>query len=372
MKTIGILGGGQLAKMTALEAQRMGVRVRVLDHTPGCPASAVAEQQLGRVDSEKDVLSFARGCDVLTVDVENVSAQGLKRLSSSLKVVPNPEAIETIQDKFVQKTVLKEAGIPMPSFWEVRSDEDLRDRLPLVQKSRKGGYDGRGVAVMREVSDLERAIKGPSYAEEFVEIDKELAVIVVRDEGGSCAVYPVVEMTFDERFKLMSTLVAPARVSRDIASEAEEIAKRSVEALKGVGVFGVELFLDRRGRVLLNELAPRPHNSGHYTIEACLSSQFEQLVRVCCGWPLGSTRMTSLAATWNLVSEPGHYGKPLFVGLEEVLSMEGVYVHIYGKKEVFPFRKMGHVTVLADSYEELDQKLNRVKETLKVKGSVNR
>ncbi|NJE25943.1 5-(carboxyamino)imidazole ribonucleotide synthase [Thermococcus sp. MV5] len=366
--TIGILGGGQLAKMSAQEAKKLGFNVIVLDPTPSCPASMVAEQIVGRFDDADRIFELAERSDVLTYDIESVNVEALKQLVKEKPVIPSPKVLEIIQDKLIQKKVLKKAGVPVPWFKEIKSLDELENLVPVVQKARKGGYDGRGVVVLRSKEDFPKILKVPSYVEELVEIEKELAVIVVRDEDGNMEVYPVVEMIFNSRGNLLDMLLAPARIDVGISEEVQEIALKAVKALGGVGVFGVELFLAKDGRVLVNEIAPRPHNSGHYTIEACATSQFEQHIRVLTGLPLGSAELLTPAVMINLLGEEGYYGKPIYEGLKKGLEIPGVYVHIYGKRETFPFRKMGHVTIIDRSLDRAIEKARRLKSILKVRG----
>lgn len=367
---IGILGGGQLAKMSAQEARRMGFEVVVLDPTPGCPASMVAEQIVGSFQDEEKIIELAERADVVTYDIESVNVEALKKVAKEKLVIPEPHVLEVICDKYVQKKVLRRAGVPVPWFRELKSLDELENMIPVVQKARSGGYDGRGVVVIRDEKDLQKALNVRSYVEELVPIEKELSVIVVRNDDETLA-YPTTEMVFNGEGNILDFLVAPGRVKRDVEKEAEEIAIRAVEALGGRGVFGVEMFLAKDRRVLVNEIAPRPHNSGHWTIEAALSSQFEQHVRVVADLPLGSTEVVLNAAMVNLLGEKGYYGKPVYDGISEALRIPGVFVHIYGKREVFPFRKMGHVTAVDRTLSGAIEKALRAKTLIRIRGEVN-
>lgn len=367
---IGILGGGQLAKMSAQEARRMGFEVVVLDPTPGCPASMVAEQIVGSFQDEEKIIELAERADVVTYDIESVNVEALKKVAKEKPIIPEPHVLEVIRDKYIQKKVLKRAGIPVPWFRELKSLDELENLLPVVQKARSGGYDGRGVVVIRGEKDLQKALNVPSYVEELVPIEKELSVIVVRNDDETLA-YPTTEMVFNGEGNILDFLVAPGRVEKDVEKDSEEIAIRAVEALNGRGVFGVEMFLAKDGRVLVNEIAPRPHNSGHWTIEAAISSQFEQHVRVVADLPLGSTEVVLNAAMVNLLGEKGYYGKPVYEGVGEALQIPGVFVHIYGKREVFPFRKMGHVTAVDRTLSGAIEKALRAKALIRVRGEVN-
>lgn len=363
--TLGILGGGQLAKMTAQEARKLGLKVVILDPDPSPPGGMVAEQIVGDFRSPDDVRKLVEISDFVTYDIENVNTSVLKEFRH--KVFPSPEVLETIQDKLLQKRFLLESGLPTPKFREISSPEEI-DTFPCVQKARRGGYDGRGTCVIFSKEDIKNAIRAPSYIEEFVRIEKELATIVARNRYGEVAVFPVVEMVFNPRGNILDFLLAPARVSLEVENEVKEVAIETVNALEGVGVFGIEFFLSEDGRVLVNEIAPRPHNSGHYTIEACATSQFEQHVRAVVGLPLGITDLLVPAVMVNLLGEEGYYGKPVFDGIVEVLKIPGVYVHIYGKRETFPFRKMGHITIIDRDLEKAIEKAKIVKEMVKVKG----
>ncbi|PMP76992.1 MAG: 5-(carboxyamino)imidazole ribonucleotide synthase [Sulfurihydrogenibium sp.] len=368
--TIGILGGGQLAKMTAVEARKLGLNVVCLDPHEEAPASMVSHQLVGSVNDKKKLLKLNELSDIITYEIEHINTEILKEVIPQDKIYPSIEVLETLQNKFNQRKFFQKFGIPMPSFKEIDSLDSLKDCIPCVQKAKVGGYDGRGVVVIKTEDDLKKAIKEPSYVEELVEIEKELAVIVVRNIDGNIKVYPVVEMVFNPDGNLLDYLIAPANVDDFTTKEVQRIAVSAVEALNGIGVFGVELFLDKKGRVLLNEIAPRTHNSGHYTIEACETSQFEQLVRVLTNLPLGSTYQYLPAATLNLLGEVGYKGKPVYENLDKVLSIEGVYVHIYGKKETFPLRKMGHITIIDSNKDRLLEKVVKVKNLIKVKGEV--
>ncbi|AFK22112.1 Phosphoribosylaminoimidazole carboxylase ATPase subunit [Pyrococcus sp. ST04] len=357
--------------MMAQEARKLGFGIAVLDPQESCPACGLADYKINAsfMDGEK-IKELAEVSDVLTYDIEHINVQALKEVEKEgTPVYPSPRILEIIQDKLVQMETMKRAGVPVPKF--IRADkEELLEKaekfgFPLVQKTRRGGYDGKGVAVIRSEEELSKLIPADSMIQEFVNIEKEIAVIVARDEYGEVEVYPVVEMVFNEA-NILDFLVAPARIDEDKAKEAQEIAIKAVEALNGVGVFGVEMFLDREGRILLNEIAPRPHNSGHYTIEACMTSQFEQHIRAITGLPLGNSELILPAVMFNLLGEGS--GKPKVLGLREALRYPGVYVHIYGKPVVRPLRKMGHVTVVNRDLNKALEIAEKVKRIIKVVG----
>jgi 5-(carboxyamino)imidazole ribonucleotide synthase len=369
---IGIIGGGQLGKMMAQEAKKMGFFVTVLDPTPVSPAGQIADQEItANFYDEEGLRKLLAASDVVTYDIEHVNTAFLKACPEKDKIRPAPELLEIIQDKFRQREVLKRGGIPVPRFAPLEEDTPEAFRsfgFPLVQKARRGGYDGRGVAVLRGEEDLPKRLQGPSYLEEYVPVARELAVLVARSTTGEIRTYPVVEMIFEERAHICDLVLAPARIPEEVAERAKELGRKCVELLGGVGIFAIEMFLTENGELLVNEIAPRPHNSGHFTIEACATSQFEEHLRAILGLPLGSTRLLSPAVMVNLLGEEGESGPPLVEGLDEALAIEGVFFHFYGKRETRPFRKMGHVTVLGETLEEALEKALRVKNILKVRG----
>lgn len=373
-KKIGLIGGGQLGKMTAQVAKRMGFGVNVLDPASVAPATPVSDLHLvGNLYDETKLRELAHLSDVLTYDVEHIDTQTLMALErEGHLIIPSPLVLEIIQDKFRQKQILAQYGVPVPHFEPIEelTGEYLKTaRLPIVQKARKGGYDGKGVVILRNQEDEKDILKTPSFIEEWIEFSKELAVIIARTPHGEVVCYPVVEMVFDDQTNICDIVAAPAQIDAQTANQAQQVALHAIEALDGVGVFGVEMFLTSEGKILVNEIAPRPHNSGHYTIEACMTCQFEQLVRVVGGLPLGEVGLLRPAVMWNLLGEPGYTGTPKIEGLKEALSLPGVSFHFYGKTTTSPFRKMGHVTILDDHLDQALDKLKKVKSVLKVKGS---
>ncbi|WP_353572565.1 5-(carboxyamino)imidazole ribonucleotide synthase [Candidatus Albibeggiatoa sp. nov. BB20] len=370
---IGIIGGGQLGKMTAQMAKRMGFYVTVLDPQPRCPAEHIADAQIvGDLYDANKLAALAHLSDVVTFDVEHIDTETLKSLhEQGHTIYPSPYLLEIIQDKLKQKQVLEQHGVPVVPY-EAVDNLDMaylqQAQFPLVQKARTGGYDGKGVVVLKSANDIDEVLHTPSIVEEYVDFEKELAVMVARDAKGEVACYPVVEMIFDDRTNICDIVTAPARIPEDITQQAIEVASHAVEALEGVGVFGVEMFLTKEGEVLVNEIAPRPHNSGHYTIEGSITCQFEQLVRIVSGLPLGSTQLIKPVAMLNLLGEPNYQGTPVIEGLADVLAIEGLYFHLYGKEVTKPFRKMGHITVIDDDSEQVITKLQKAKNLLKIKG----
>lgn len=369
---LGIIGGGQLGKIMSQKAKKMGFHVTILDPTYNCPAAQVSDKHImgGFYDKEK-LEQLVQESDVTTFELEHVDTSILKELyDHGHKIYPSPYVIELIQNKYEQKKLLDEKGIPVPKYKSVDTAEDLASfGFPVIQKAKKEGYDGKGVMMLKSPEDIQNAIQSESFIEELVNIDKELAIIVARNIEGEIKCYPVVEMLFDDRVNICDIVMAPARITEAVEKRVEEIAIQSIEVLDGVGIFGVELFLTKTGDVLVNEIAPRPHNSGHYTVEACATSQFEQIIRAVTNLPLGSTKLISPAVMVNLLGEEGYEGEPVIEGIREALKIPELSFHFYGKSYTKPFRKMGHVTVLDDDIDEAFKKAMKAKGILKVKGS---
>ena len=370
---LGIIGGGQLGKIMSQKAKKMGFHVTILDPTYNCPAAQVSDKHIigGFYDKEK-LEQIVQESDVTTFELEHVDMSILKELfDHGHSIHPSPYVMELIQDKYEQKKLLDEKGIPVPAYKSVDKDEDLAAfGFPVIQKAKLGGYDGKGVQMLKSEEEAKTiAIKDESFIEELVDIEKELAIIVARNKEGEIKCYPVVEMLFDERVNICDSVMAPARISKEVEKKALEVSIKSIEALNGIGIFGVELFLDKKGEVLVNEIAPRPHNSGHYTVEACATSQFEQIIRAVTNLPLGSTKLISPAIMVNLLGEEGFEGEPFIDGIHDALEIPELSFHFYGKSYTKPFRKMGHITVLDDDINKALEKANEAKSILKIKGS---
>ncbi|MCB1773813.1 MAG: 5-(carboxyamino)imidazole ribonucleotide synthase [Gammaproteobacteria bacterium] len=370
---IGLIGGGQLGRMMVKAAKRLGCTCVVLDPVLGSPAGQVAGHQIvGDYSDPAKLRELAESCDVVTFELEDIDTAPLLALEAEgHRIFPRPQLLATIQDKYLQKVFLRDAGIPTSAFIDMPSPDPeafAEFGYPLVQKARRGGYDGRGVAVMPTAAAYPQHLPVAGYVERFVAADKELAVLVARNASGDCRVYPTVEMRFHADGNVLDYLFAPASVSADVAARAEALAVRTVEAMEGIGVFGVEMFLDAEGGLLVNEVAPRTHNSGHHTIEACVTDQFEQHLRAILDLPLGETRQLSPATMVNLLGEPGYRGRPIIAGLAATLAIPGVCLHIYGKAVTKPGRKMGHVTIIDDSVEAACEKASRVKQTIRILG----
>jgi 5-(carboxyamino)imidazole ribonucleotide synthase len=370
---IGLIGGGQLGRMMVKAAKRLGCTCVVLDPYPGSPAGQVAGHQIiGGYHDPAKLRELAESCDVVTYELENIDTDTLIQLElEGHKIYPAPGVLSTLQDKLTQKKFLSQASIPTSEFIEM-AEPNLADfetfGFPLVQKARRGGYDGRGVSVMMDAAAFTAHLPVPSLVERFVEAEKELAVMVARSRDGNCVAYPTVEMCFRAGENVLDLLLCPAKIDKEIAAKAEELAIRTIQALEGVGMFGVEMFLAKKGDLLVNEIAPRTHNSGHHTIEVCITDQFEQHLRAVLDLPLGSTELLAPAAMINLLGAPDATGRPVFNGISEALSIAGVCLHIYGKAEVKPFRKMGHVTVIDQDLESACSKAERVRDLIQICG----
>jgi 5-(carboxyamino)imidazole ribonucleotide synthase len=370
---IGLVGGGQLGRMLVKAAKRIGCTCVVLDPYPMSPAGQVSGHQIiGGYHDPAKLRELAETCDVVTYELEDIDTEILLQLQrEGHPIYPDPALLATLQDKLTQKRFLQSAGIPTAEFEEMATPDSAafaRFGYPLVQKARRGGYDGRGVSVMQSAADFEKHLPVPSLVERFITAKKELAVMVARNTQGECRAYPTVEMCFRAGENVLDLLLCPAAISPEIAAKAEAMAVRAVEAMEGVGVFGVELFLTGDDEVLVNEIAPRTHNSGHHTIEACVTDQFEQHLRAILGLPLGSTQLLSPAAMINLLGEADATGRPVINGIAAAMAIAGVCVHIYGKAEVKPFRKMGHVTILDRDTGAAKQKATEVRSLITISG----
>lgn len=377
---IGILGGGQLGKMLCLSAANWDFKTYILDAAPDYPAGQVCTGfTIGDFNNYADVLAFGQDKDVLTIEIEHVNTDALRALEAMGKIVhPSPRALEIIKDKGLQKEFYRENEIPTARYELFATENLLREAieagrwaLPLVQKTRTAGYDGKGVAVLRSPADLEtKLLPGPCLAEELVAIRTEIAVIAARNASDDVAVFPAVEMEFHPEANLVEFLVCPARISPLVAAEAEALAERVIRSFDLCGLLAVEMFLTDDGRLLVNEVAPRPHNSGHHTIDSAQTSQYQQHLRAICNLPLGATEQLQPAAMLNLLGEPGHRGPVQYRGLETCLGLDGVYIHLYGKAITSPYRKMGHVTVTGATVELAMEKARFVRENLKVLASL--
>jgi 5-(carboxyamino)imidazole ribonucleotide synthase len=373
---LGIIAGGQLGKMLVLAASNWDVKTYILDTDDHCPASTCCTSFVkGSQLNYDDVICFGNMVDMITFEIENVNIKALKKLKTDgKKIFPDPDTLEIIQDKGLQKEFYQNNNIPSPQFILFKNKEDIIVAIetgtisfPFVQKLRKGGYDGKGVAIIRSHNDFKNLLEGASLAEELIEIQTEISVIVARNNKGEVKCFPVVEMEFNEEANLVEKLICPSSLDQKIIQQANEIASQIISSFNLCGLLAVEMFVDKKNMVWVNEIAPRPHNSGHHTIESVVTSQFEQLLRAIFNFPLGSTQLKMPSVMINLLGEPEYQGVVRYEGLTECMGIEGVKIHLYGKKITKPFRKMGHVTILASSIEEAKLKASIVKQKLKVK-----
>lgn len=369
-KKLGVLGGGQLGRMLIQSAIDFNMSVAVLDPDDTAPCSFIADFTVGKLTDYETVLNFGKRFDIITIEIENVNTQALKELVKMGKqVFPQPEVIELIQDKRIQKKFFEEYRIPTAEFLLVDSKEEVikhKGFLPAVNKLGKEGYDGRGVQLLRTEKDLDKAFDSPGLLEKLIDFEKEIAVIVARNENGDIVSYPAVEMVFHPEKNLVEYLFAPASLPGNVLQEADRIARKVIKSLNMIGLLAVEMFVTKEGKVLVNEVAPRPHNSGHQTIEANITSQYEQHLRAIHNLPLGACNTVLPSAMVNLLGEEGYEGVARYQGFEEIAKLPGVHVHLYGKRLTKPFRKMGHVTIVDINVERLKQTTQLVKQTLKV------
>ncbi|MCH2022050.1 MAG: 5-(carboxyamino)imidazole ribonucleotide synthase [Saprospiraceae bacterium] len=370
MKKIAVLGGGQLGLMMIRSAIDFNIEVAVLDPNPEAPcAKHAAYFEVGDLNDFDTVYNFGKKFELITIEIEQVNTKALHKLSNEgIEVYPQPHIIEMIQDKRIQKQFYEKHNIPTSPFILTDSLEDIltkSDFLPAVNKIGKGGYDGKGVQIMRNAEDLKKGFDAPGLMEKLIDFQKEIAVIVARNKKGEIKAFPPVELVFHPTANLVEFLLAPAQISVEISKKAIEIATNLTENLSVIGLLAVEMFVTKEGEVLVNEIAPRTHNSGHQSIESNMTSQFEQHLRAILNWPLGDTSLIISSAMINLLGEEGHIGPAICEGLEDVLKVNGCHMHLYGKKITKPFRKMGHVTVRDKDINELKNKIDFVKKTIK-------
>lgn len=368
---LGILGGGQLGRMLIQETINYNISVSILDPDANAPCKNICDYfEKGSLSDYQTVYNFGKNLDLITIEIEKVNIEALEDLEKAgVTVFPQPRVIRLIQDKGLQKQFFKENDIPTSEFQLVANRAQLEaDKIPFpyIQKLRKDGYDGKGVVKIIDESDYSKAFDAPSIVEKWIDFEKEIAVIVARNEKGQISTFPMVEMDFNPEANLVEFLISPSTYPFEIQQKAETIAKNIAESLSIVGLLAVEMFITKDGNILVNELAPRPHNSGHQTIEGNITSQFQQHLRAILNLPLGSTASISNAVMINLLGENGYEGPAAYKGLNEVLKKEGVYVHLYGKEFTKPFRKMGHVTIVDNDRNAAIEKAKFVKDKLKV------
>lgn len=376
MKTIsqtrlGILGGGQLGRMLIQEAINYNINVSVLDPDSNAPCKNLCNNFIiGALNDYQSVYNFGKKLDLITIEIEKVNVEALEQLEKEgVTVYPQPRVIRLIQDKGLQKQFFKENNIPTADFELINQPAQLQETnfdFPLIQKLRKDGYDGKGVVKLSNRNDLQNAFDAPSIIEKCIDFEKELAVIISRNESGEIATFPMVEMDFNPEANLVEFLISPSQYPETLQAKAQQIAIDIATKLQIVGILAVEMFLTKDGNLLVNELAPRPHNSGHQTIEGNYTSQFAQHLRAIFNLPLGDTKTIAHAVMVNLLGESGYEGIAEYHGLEKILPLSGVYVHLYGKTFTKPFRKMGHVTILDDDRDKAIEKAHFVQKNLKV------
>lgn len=369
-RTIAILGGGQLGRMFIENALRYNVNVHILDPSENAPCAHIADTfHCVHFNDTNAVLQAAKDVDVISIEIEHVSTDALDTLDAQGKiVVPSTLALQVIKDKGLQKRFYTDNDIPTAPYILAQERDELRhhtDMFPAFLKARTGGYDGKGVVRLNSVEDIDGVFEGPYILEKETDIAKELGVIVARGLDGEMAHFDPVEMVFDEKLNLVDHLLSPAQVPDNVLKSAIDLAYRVVNGLKSPGIFAVELFLTKSGEVIVNETAPRVHNSGHHTIESCPSSQFDQFLRILMGWPLGETNMNGFAAMVNLIGEQGN-GAASIEGIDDLMKIPDAYLHLYGKEETRTGRKMGHVTVLGESLEEVELKVKQVKKVVRI------
>lgn len=367
----GIIGGGQLGRMLIQACPDFNLQPSVLDADENAPCKPYTQDFVqGNLTDFDTVYRFGKGKDLITIEIENINVQALAKLEKEgTTVYPQPRVIKIIQDKRIQKQFFKDNQIPTSDFVFIKDKSEILQHeamFPVFQKLGTSGYDGRGVQAIRNNSDIKNALEGEGLLEKEISFQKELSVLVARNPDGEVMTYPVVEMVFNKEHHLVEFLFSPADIAKQIEEEAKEIAIKIIEKLEMVGLLAVEMFLTEDNKILVNEVAPRPHNSGHQTIRGNYTSQYEQHLRAILNLPLGSTMQIKPAAMVNLLGEPGFNGIAKYEGIEHLLSITGVFPFIYGKKYTKPFRKMGHVTLLEDTIEALKIKAAYVKKMIKV------
>ena len=374
-KTIGILGGGQLGKMLLYDTRKWDIKTKVLDNNPNAPAKLSCDEfHVGDLMDYQTVLNFAKNIDVLTIEIENVNVKALKEIEKKgIKVYPQPNVLAIIQNKLKQKKFYKENKIPTAPFREFKSIKSIKEQIiygklcfPFVWKSNSMGYDGFGVKIIKSNRDIEELNDTPGFIEDLIEIKKELSVIICRNVKGEIKNFPVVEMIFNNDSNQVEYIVSPARINNEISRKAISIALKLSKLYNHVGIMAIELFLTSDNEILINEVAPRPHNSGHFSIEMSYTSQFEQHIRAILGLPLGEAKNKISGVMVNLVGEKQNNGPVKFSNIDQIMTIEGVTPHIYGKKETRPNRKMGHVTIVNEKIENAIKIAKKVKETIKV------
>jgi 5-(carboxyamino)imidazole ribonucleotide synthase len=367
---LGVLGGGQLGRMLLAETQKFDIYTAILDGAKNAPCAAICNEfHQGNLMDFQTVYNFGKLVDVLTIEIEHVNIEALFQLKKEgLTIYPQPEVLQIIQHKGKQKDFFVQNNIPTAPFKRYSNLQNLKreDNFPFVWKSAQFGYDGTGVKIVKSEADLENLPDVESIAEELIPFKNELAVIVARNANGETKTYPVVEMEFHPIANQVEYVICPARINENATKKAQEIALKVANAFQHVGLLAVEMFQTEEDEIIVNEVAPRTHNSGHYSIEASYTNQFEQHLRAILNLPLGNTQSKVAGIMVNLVGEEGYSGNVVYKNMEEILKIEGVTPHIYGKKETRPFRKMGHVTIVNEDMRKAHAIAERVKKTIRV------
>jgi len=371
---LGILGGGQLGKMLINEANKLNIGCKVMDSNSDAPCSKLVEDfVIGDLLSYDDVYNFGKTVDVLTIEIENVNTDALERLEKEgVKVYPSSLNIKTIQNKSTQKNFYLKNKLPSSNFKSYKNINDLisdanaeKCKYPFVWKSARFGYDGKGVKVIFDIKDLKGLPDIECIIEDKVSIKKELSIIIARNNNSQEINFPTVEMEFNDA-NLVDKVICPAQISDEINKKAIEIALKTSRAFNQIGLLAIELFLTESDEILINEVAPRPHNSGHHTIECCMTSQFEQHLRAVLNLDLGSTSIKIPGVMLNLVGEENHTGEVIYERIEDVLKTEGASIHIYGKKQTKPNRKMGHITIVNKELNNAKKLAEKIRKSIKV------
>jgi len=366
-----MLGGGQLGRMSLQEAYNLNLHISILDPSPDAPCKPLTDDFVqGDFKDFDTVYSFGKDKDVMTIEFEDVNADSLNKLEKEgVKVFPQSDILKLIQDKGLQKQFYEKHGLPTSPYQLISDKSEIVAstlKFPLFQKLRTSGYDGYGVQKIDSKDSMEQAMDGPSVLEEAVDLQTELSVVIARNEKGEIKHFPLVELAFNPKANMVEFLFSPASVDPEVEKKAYFLATELMEKLGMVGLLAVEMFLRKDGVLMINEIAPRAHNSGHHSIEGNFTSQFGQHLRAILNLPLGNTDIRNAAVMVNLLGEEGHTGEAIYQGMEDVLAMEGVYPHLYGKSTVKPFRKMGHITIIDQDVEKAKAKARKVKEMVKV------
>lgn len=365
---IGVLGGGQLGRMLIQEAINLNLHIHIMDPDQNAPCASIAQTfTCGAITDFDAVMEFGKDKNLITVEIENVNIEALERLEKSgVQVYPQPHVLKIIKDKGTQKQFYKKNGIPTSPFVIFDSAQELMNasiELPVVQKLRTGGYDGKGVQILK---DAKSSYDAPHLIENLIDFEKEISIIVARNDKGQISTFPSVECEFNPEAHLVEFLFSPAEISQEIENKAKEIAADLIEKIDMVGILAVEMFLTKSGDILVNEIAPRPHNSGHHTIECCETSQFAQHLRAILSLPLGSTALIQPGAMINLLGEKGHTGTAIYGGLSDLLDHDNVFPHLYGKEQTKPFRKMGHITITGKTLKEVKETAEKIKNIIQI------